>query len=57
MANAEEAEEKLEMQGKRRKRSSQQKEPGRNPEFEKETQNPPCSNGGPKPSPHGVKAW
>jgi hypothetical protein len=49
--------EKVKKQGKRRKRSSQQKEPGRNPEFEKETQNPPCSNGGPKPSPHGVKAW
>ena len=27
-------------QGKRRKRTSQQKEPGRIPEFKKETQNP-----------------
>ena len=40
MANAEEVEEKTKKQGKRRKRSSQQKEPGRIPEFKKETQNP-----------------
>jgi hypothetical protein len=56
MANAE-AEEKAKKQGKRRKRSSQKKEPGRNPEFKKETRKPPCSNGGLKPSPYGVKAW
>ena len=40
MANAEEVEEKTKKQGKRRKRSSQQKEPGRIPEFKKETRNP-----------------
>jgi len=52
MANAEEqVEEKTKKQGKRRKRSSQQKEPGRIPEFKKETQKPPVRTAGQCPLP------